>query len=218
MDKGLIYKITCTTTGKCYIGKTIRPLAERMSHHFNGYDSCVKLNNAIKEYGKNSFIVEVIANNIPYNELDALERFYITQYDSVNNGYNVKYGNRGHKGRPFHTLTEELQYNIIALYNAGYNTNDIADELKVCRTSVYNTLKKHNIKCVNRKPTFNKKSKIDFETFKELKLKGWKTKELAKFFNVAKSSIKRYYNRHKDIIFPRVSDTLTSKVEGENVL
>lgn len=37
-------------------------------------------------------------------------------------------------------------------------------------------------------------------------------------FNVCKSSIKRFVKLHKDIISPRVSDTLASKVEGKNVL
>ena len=32
------------------------------------------------------------------------------------------------------------------------------------------------------------------------------------------TSIKRFVKLHKDIISPRVSDTLASKVEGKNVL
>ena len=211
MDRGLIYKITCLSTGKCYIGKTIRPLAERMRNHFSGYDSCRKLNEAINKYGKDNFIVEVIASNIPYNELDQLEVFYINEYNSVKDGYNIKYGNSNYKGRLFHTLTSEVKKEVIKLYNQDMKVENISIQLKICRTSVYNILKQFDIPRFKNKSKFNRgKLKIDFETFKKLKLDGWQTKQLADYFNVNKSSIKRYYNRHKDIIFPRVSNTSAS--------
>lgn len=219
MDKGLIYKITCLPTGKCYIGKTIRPLSERLKNHFSGYDSCRKLNEAIKIYGKDNFDVKVIASNIPYNELDSLEVFYINEYNSVNNGYNIKYGNKNSKGRDFHIISPEVKAKTIELYNSGLIPNIIADILSISRTSVYNILEEFNIPRYINKSKFNLgKSKIDFETFRRLKLDEWKTKQLAEYFGVAKSSIKRYFNRHKDIILPRVSNTLTDDAEGEDVL
>lgn len=92
--KGYIYKLTCTITGKVYIGKTIdinRRMAQhskitsKYSHH---------LANAIKKYGIDNFKEEIIfeveaedravLNTTPSNA----EKSYIEQYDSYRNGYN----------------------------------------------------------------------------------------------------------------------------------
>ena len=53
-------------------------------------------------------------------------------------------------------------------------------------------------------------AKIDISKLIEMKRQGITTAYIARYFNVAKSSVKRMVNRHKNIIFPRVSDTLAS--------
>lgn len=66
---------------------------------------------------------------------------------------------------------------------------------------------------------FNKgRAKIDFEVLLKMKQEGKRTSEIAHYFGVAKSSVKRMVNRHKNIIFPRVPDSLTDNAEVENVL
>lgn len=91
--KGYIYKLTCTITGKVYIGKTIdinRRMAQhskitsKYSHH---------LANAIKKYGIDNFkeeiIFEVEAEDraVLNTTLSNAEKLYIEQYDSYRNGY-----------------------------------------------------------------------------------------------------------------------------------
>lgn len=202
---GIIYIITNKVNSKVYIGQTRKSLSERMRHHFSKYETCTKLRKAIEQYGKDNFIYNVL-ELVPYSELNDREAFYIERYNSIENGYNIKKGNSKFKGRKIHSI-KDLQEDIVNDYNAGMNTKDIADEYHVALTSVYNTLQRANVKmryCKNAiKPL---RAKIDINKLIEMKRQGLNTAYIANYFNVAKSSVKRMVNRHKNIIFPRVSN------------
>lgn len=87
--KGLIYKIACEKTGKCYIGQTIQILEKRISRHL--YESKIKkypLYNAIRKYGWDSFIVEVLEDDIPLENLNKKELYYTEKFNALApNGY-----------------------------------------------------------------------------------------------------------------------------------
>ena len=86
-----IYKITNIQNNKVYIGQTIRPIQKRFQRHIND-----ALNNildthfarAIRQYGAESFTIEVIDTATDQNELNKKEQYWIQYYDSVNKGYN----------------------------------------------------------------------------------------------------------------------------------
>lgn len=86
-----IYKITNKENGKMYIGQTIRSVEDRWKRHKND-----ALNNildthfarAIRYYGPDAFTVEIIDTATTQQELTAKESYWISWYDSVNNGYN----------------------------------------------------------------------------------------------------------------------------------
>lgn len=217
-DKGLIYIIRNEINNKVYIGKTIQPIKERWRHHLNKWSSCTKLKEAMDNLGRKNFYIEILEDNIPYSVLDDKEVFYIKHYNSVVNGYNSKEGNTKFRGRNNHKIVNSIKNRIIEDYINGISPKDIANHFKLSLTSVYNVLSESNTSKRYNKGGFNSKSKINLEKLIELKSQGYKTTYIANYFNVNKSSIKRYINRHKDIIFPRVSDILTSKVEDENVL
>ena len=206
---GIIYIITNKVNSKVYIGQTRKSLSERMRHHFSKYETCKKLKEAIEQYGKDNFLYSVL-ELVPYSELNDRETFYIEKYNSIENGYNIKKGNSKFKGRKIHSI-KNLQEDIAKDYNAGMNTKDIAEKYHVALTSVYNSLQRANAKmryCKNAiKPLA---AKIDISKLIEMKRQGLTTAYIARYFNVAKSSVKRMVNRHKNIIFPRVSDTLAS--------
>lgn len=217
MDIGLIYKISNKINGMCYIGKTKNTLQERLRTHFQKHSNCVKLKAAFEEFGIENFSIEILESNIPFNQLDLKEVYYIKLYDSVKNGYNIKEGNKNFKGRDFHIISNEIKVKVIQEYKNGVPANLISEHFKICLTSVYNILA--NTEKTQNIGYFNKgKAKIDFDLLVKLKREGKQTGEIAKYFGVAKSSVKRMINRHKNIIFPRVSDSLTSNVEVENVL
>lgn len=202
---GIIYIITNKVNSKVYIGQTRKSLSERMRHHFSKYETCTKLKKAIEQYGKDNFMYNVL-ELVPYSKLNEREFYYITKYNSVQNGYNIKYGNSEFKGRKIHSI-KNLQNDIVKDYTSGMNTKDIAIKYHIALTSVYNSLKRANIKmryCKNtRKPLA---SKIDFNKLIELKRQGFGTIYIANYFNVDRSSVKRMVKRHKNIIFPRVSN------------
>ena len=85
----IVYKYTNRTNGKVYIGQTCRTMEERARYNGSGYKGCPKFWNAIKKYGWNNFLPEIIAEELNSEEASALESFYIQEYDSVNCGYNV---------------------------------------------------------------------------------------------------------------------------------
>ena len=96
LTKGIIYKITCNLTGKCYYGSTIQTLAKRASVH--------KLETNLsssKEIIKNgNWIIEMIEEVIFKNKIELLlrERFYI---ETDNNSIN--------KNRPCVTYDERVE-------------------------------------------------------------------------------------------------------------
>ena len=74
----LIYKATNIKNNKVYIGQTVKPLSYRISEHkhrFNNTNSHNKFYNAIKKYGWDNFIWEIIeeSDNWTKEELDQKE-------------------------------------------------------------------------------------------------------------------------------------------------
>ena len=90
----IIYKITNQVNGKVYIGQTIHTLSHRKNRHLecmrNGIDR--HLYNAMRKYGLENFTFEEIDHADTIDDLNYLESYYITKYDSVRNGYNMGYG------------------------------------------------------------------------------------------------------------------------------
>lgn len=90
MPKGIIYKYTCKETKKSYIGQTIYPEARQKQHladamAFKERNFC----RAMVEYGANNFTY-VVLEECDVAHLNARESFWITQFDSIECGYNMK--------------------------------------------------------------------------------------------------------------------------------
>ncbi|MDD4389670.1 MAG: NUMOD3 domain-containing DNA-binding protein [Eubacteriales bacterium] len=96
---GYIYKITNPINDKCYIGQTIKhPELNRWKKYKSlQCKTQVKLYNALKKYGPNNFIYEILDTASDQIVLDYLEDFYIESLDTRENGYNCKGG--GAKGK-----------------------------------------------------------------------------------------------------------------------
>lgn len=100
MRKGIVYKIENLLNNKIYIGQTITTLNERWS----GHKSDAKRKNtplyaSIRKHHDNLcgvFSISVIEENIPYNQLDHREIFWIKELNSMYpNGYNISNGGNG---------------------------------------------------------------------------------------------------------------------------
>ncbi len=89
---GVIYKITNQVNGKCYIGQTIKRLAQRWSMHKSSNRRC-PLTSSIKKHGYLNFKIEVLCWVLDPKDLDGLEIYYIQQNKSLYpNGYNLSNG------------------------------------------------------------------------------------------------------------------------------
>lgn len=117
MSKYKIYKITNILNNKCYIGQTSESLKKRFNRHM-GYQSQehdTKFYRAVKKYGKECFIIDLIDDTAKnQEELDEKEVYWINYFDSVKNGYN----SNNHKGKvggntlSNHENLEEIRHKI----------------------------------------------------------------------------------------------------------
>lgn len=103
-----IYRALCINTNKCYIGFT-SSWPNRIENHRIGFETNQMTNrkfyNAIQKYGWQSFVWEAIyqakeeTDPNKSHTLNVMEDYFITEYNSIDNGYNL---NRGGKGSFHH--------------------------------------------------------------------------------------------------------------------
>ena len=101
-----IYKITNRVNSKIYIGRTKGKIADRLGVHkahalyghnyiYNGRKSsgCRYLSNAIRKYGAENFIIELLEICPTFDEMKRREGELIKQHDSCNPliGYNLRH-------------------------------------------------------------------------------------------------------------------------------
>jgi len=93
---GCIYLITNLITKKVYVGLTTRePEIRWQQHEYSGRNPKYHFHHSIKKHGWENFKPEILAENVPIEELNDLEIYYIALYDSFNNGYNSTKGGDG---------------------------------------------------------------------------------------------------------------------------
>ena len=96
---GIIYIARCRTTGKRYVGQTVRSFHARLLEHKapSHFGTGRYFHSAIRKYGFDDFEFTTIGN-IPDAALDALETFFIRTLGTIApGGYNLKI--EGHGGR-----------------------------------------------------------------------------------------------------------------------
>jgi group I intron endonuclease len=94
----IIYKAENKTNGKIYIGQTIYSLEYRKIKHLEyarRKGKKTKFANAIRRYGEDGFIWEVIDTASNKDELNEKERKYIAEFKSIELGYNMTDGGGG---------------------------------------------------------------------------------------------------------------------------
>lgn len=92
---GYIYKITNKINNRVYIGQTTQKNPfERINFHYKTYKKeKFVLHAAIKKYGKDSFLNELLFAAFDAPSLDYFEIYFINSFNSlVPNGYNVSGG------------------------------------------------------------------------------------------------------------------------------
>jgi len=100
----IIYSHTNKITGLRYIGYTTKSIDERFKTHCkkSKRGSKLKFHNAIRKYGQDSWISEILEEIDNEEDLTEREKYWIKYYNSYENGYNLTEGGDGRgfvKGR-----------------------------------------------------------------------------------------------------------------------
>lgn len=117
-----IYSITNSVNGKVYIGKS-RNIAKRWAKHKcnakNNDESCPKLYRAMRKYGEENFIFDIIQlfpDDVQEEILSRAEIKAIEEHDSINHGYNIAPGgiggNIGDEAREKAKKTNRARYGV----------------------------------------------------------------------------------------------------------
>lgn len=134
--KYCVYKHT-SPNGKCYIGLTCQGMARR-ARKGAGYKECTVFYNAIRKYGWDNFLHEVLEDDLSFEEACEKERYYIEKFQSLTsqNGYNLENG-----GRVSTAVSEETKRKISRALN-GRKGTPLSEETKK-KISIANTGRKH---------------------------------------------------------------------------
>jgi len=90
-----LYKVTCITNNKIYIGQSVDPTGRWRAHRRDSSDPKVQFHYAIKKYGSHNFEFEVIACCKTQDDANDMETELVAQYNSFVSsgyGYNATHG------------------------------------------------------------------------------------------------------------------------------
>lgn len=157
---GFIYKITNKINGKVYIGQTITPIKNRMYKHYsqarNG-KNITGIDAAIKKYGEENFEIEQILE-CPNEDLDLQEKFYISKYNSFENGYNLTMGGQ------FSTTSLNININeAISKYQELKSVEETAKYFNCCSETMSKLLKANGVEIKKHLNLDNLKNGCEFK-------------------------------------------------------
>jgi len=126
MKKNVVYKYTNVINNKVYIGRTMQTIKNRAGKNGNNYKECTKFWHAICKYGWNNFTLEILADNLTYEESIELEKCYIQSFHSNKQeyGYNLYDSEPAHYGS---IMAEETKQKM--KYNAQHRSEEYRKHL-----------------------------------------------------------------------------------------
>lgn len=118
--QGIIYRACLKDDNRSYIGQTICSLKKRIREHkCLGGKPRYYFQRAIKKYGFDSFIWEILETCSTLDELNLAEEKWINHFDSIQNGFNIKNGGNNHSMSE--AAKKELSENRIGDKNPMFN-------------------------------------------------------------------------------------------------
>lgn len=192
--KMYVYLITNLINDKKYVGIT-NDYRRRWANHKNGNSKNMVIGQAIEKYGVKNFKFEIIEKNVPLDQIDEKEQYYIEYYQShvsTNKGYNVSKGGRyninnqdndtrGHFNNNAHLTKEEVEYIKSHLFIPMYVLYDKFSEKLTYATfkDIYNDKTYKEIKPASERYPYNNEfsnqftsqNKLSYEEVVELRKK-----------------------------------------------
>lgn len=189
---GCIYIIKNKINNKVYIGQTSQGIENRWKQHTK--PSVIKskkyaIYRAMNKYGVENFYYEVLEDNIPYEELDNREQYYIEKYDSYKHGYN---STTGGDGKVINKITDVDD--IIERLHKGGMVKDIAKDYDVHTYTIRRTLQAYGIHTpsdIQENYTRPDLRVLPREEIKELYLKGKSHAEISNELDIDQRSVSR---------------------------
>lgn len=123
---GLIYQVTNLVSGKTYVGQTIGSLEIRWSQHIatSKKKKGHILAQAIRKYGPENFSIKILEDDIPIEQLNEHETFWIAKLNPEYNLLTV-----GENGRVHSQLTKEkISASITGELNPMYGTSRVGKD------------------------------------------------------------------------------------------
>lgn len=148
----VVYKLT-SPVNKIYIGQTIN-FKRRMSEYpSESKKHNFKIQKAIRKYGWKNFKKEILEEKIAEDKIDDLERYYIKEFNSIENGYNIELG--GHRSKiSLNSYKKKIGAKKVFCYDCKGNfiksflsLHDASKEMNVDR--------RHITKCCKNQISFN---------------------------------------------------------------
>lgn len=154
---GYIYTITNKINNKIYVGKTSRDPQIRWKEHLADYRHPeLPIQRAFKKYGKDNFIFTII-KEVPDEELNQEEQYYIDLYKSNIYGYNATFGG---DGGATHILSQLEIEQIIKLWKDQLTVTEISQITGHCIKSIkYHILQQTGLS----EDEYKKQSKINLQ-------------------------------------------------------
>lgn len=186
---GRIYIIRNTVNDKVYAGQTHDSIRLRFQSHLSaarrGLDYAI--GKAIRKYGEDKFYVELLEECLE-EELNEREKYWISFFRATDNrfGYNMSIG-----GNVVRTTKELDEKQVIAMFNSGKGSWQVAKELHVHPYRTAEILKRHNIVY-----GIDKQRRSDEKKIVETYLSGIRTMDICKQFKINKSTVRRILLRN----------------------
>lgn len=198
---GKIYIIKNDINDKVYIGQTIQKLQKRFNGHCcyskSDRSSNMYIKRAIHKYGKDKFHIYLI-EEVPIEQLNEKEKYWIAYYDSYNNGYNLTLGGQESNSFSLNKLENTVDIVKFSQYIKEFKplAQEVAKHFGICKCSVYNLINRLNDSELILNSYNPRKAKsiedIDSKELKTLYLEGWSILDLVKKYHIRKHTISKF--------------------------
>ncbi len=180
-DINTIYIIKNNINNKVYVGQTWISIKKRLSQHKEKENGCLKLRNAMNAYGRENFLIEALVSSKTQENADFLEIYFISLYDSINNGYNIKEG--GSRGKQSEETKQKISKRNKGKVHSEISRKNMSDAHKGQKPWNLGLICSEEVNEKNRQAQLGKKASEETKKKMSLSRTGEKNPMFGKHFS-----------------------------------